>query len=321
MGWKTLGALIGIGLLGLTGAQAQQFPSQPIRLVLGFAPGGLTDFTGRVVAQGLSKALGGHSVVPENKPGAAGVTAAAYVARANPDGYTLVLTDPGTVINPMLRASVPYKMSELTTIGMVGSSPVVIVATPSLPVRDIKELIDYGLKNPKTLNFATAGIGSAPHLSAELFQSRTGVKMVHIPYAGIGGSYPDLMLGKIQLAFSSIVGALPFTSDNKVKALATTGSRRPAAYMNIPTVGEAALPGYSVDIWLALSAPAGTPEPVVKRLNAALNEALKSKDVIDSLGKVGIEAWTTTAEEANSFVEAEGKRWPAVIQAAGLGPK
>jgi tripartite-type tricarboxylate transporter receptor subunit TctC len=221
----------------------------------------------------------------------------------------------------MLRASVPYKMSELTTVGMVGSSPVVIVTSNSLPVNDIKELIDYGRSNPKKLAFASAGIGSAPHLSAELFQARTGVKMLHIPYAGIGGAYPDLMSGKIQVAFSSIVGALPFTSDNKVRALATTGSRRPAAYQNIPTVGEAALPGYSVDIWLALSLPAGAPEPAVKRLNAALNEALKTKDVVNALAKVGIEAWATTAEEANSFVDEEGKRWPAVIQAAGLGAK
>jgi tripartite-type tricarboxylate transporter receptor subunit TctC len=318
-----LTALLAIicGVLSVGVAHAQQFPSQPIRMVLGFAPGGLTDFTGRVVAQGLSKALGGHPVIPENKPGAAGVTAAAYVARSNPDGYTLVLIDPGTVINPMPRASVPYKMSELTTVGMVGSSPVVIVASNTLPVKDIKELIDYGIKNPRKLTFASAGIGSAPHLSAELFQSRTGVKALHIPYAGIGGSYPDLMSGKVQLAFSSIVGALPFTSDNKVRALATTGSKRPAAYPDIPTVAEAALPGYSVDIWLAVSAPTGTPEPVVKQLNAALNVALKDEEVINALRKVGIEAWTTSAEEANTFVDQEGRRWPTVIEAAGLGPK
>ena len=144
---------------------------------------------------------------------------------------------------------------------------------------------------------------------------------MHIPYAGIGGAYPDLMSGKIQLAFSSIVGALPFTSDNKVLAIATTGGKRPAAYPDIPTVAEAALPGYSVDIWLALAAPAGTPELVIKRLNTALNEALKEREVIDALAKVGIEAWATSASEANAFVDHEGKRWPSVIQDAGLGPK
>jgi tripartite-type tricarboxylate transporter receptor subunit TctC len=316
-------ALLGIvcGLLSIGAAHAQQFPNQPIRLILGFAPGGITDFSGRVIAQGLSKALGGHPVVPENKPGAAGVTAAAYVAHSAPDGYALVLIDPGTVVNPMLRPGVPYKMPELTMIGMVGSSPVVIVTSHALPVKDLKELIDYGLKNPKKLSFASAGIGSAPHLAAELFQSRTGMKMLHIPYAGIGGAYPDLMSGKIQLAFSSIVGALPFTSDNKVLAIATTGSKRPAAYPNIPTVAEAALPGYSVDIWLALAAPAGTPDAAIKRLSIALNEALREKEVIEALAKVGIEAWATSTSEANAFVDEEEKRWPSVIRDAGLGPK
>jgi tripartite-type tricarboxylate transporter receptor subunit TctC len=310
-----------LGVLSVGTASAQEFPNQPIRLILGFAPGGLTDFTGRVIAQGLSKALGGHPVVPENKPGAAGVTAAAFVARSVPDGYSLVLIDPGTVINPILRSNVPYKMSDLTTVGMVGSSPVVIVTSKSLEVNNVKELIEYGLKHPRKLSFASAGIGSAPHLSAELFQARTGVKMLHIPYAGIGGAYPDLMSGKIQVAFSSIVGALPFTADEKVRALATTGSKRPAAYPNIPTVGEAALPDYAVDIWLALSAAAGTPDAVVKRLNTALNEALKDKTVVDSLSKVGIEAWATSPDEANKFVDEEGKRWPAVIGTAGLTPK
>src|SRR5262249_27048527 len=155
------------------------------------------------------------------------------------------------------------------------------VTSKSLPVENLKDFIEYGLKNPGKLAFASAGIGSAPHLSAELFQSRTGVKMLHIPYAGIGGAFPDLMSGKVQVAFSSIVGALPFTSDNKVKALATTGSKRPAAYPNIPTVGEVALPGYSVDIWLAVAAAAGTPPAIVSQLNAALNDALKQKDVIE----------------------------------------
>ncbi len=145
--------------------------------------------------------------------------------------------------------------------------------------------------------------------------------MLHIPYAGIGGAFPDLMSGKVQVAFSSIVGALPFTSDNKARALATTGSKRPAAYPDIPTVAEVALPDYAVDIWLALAAPTGTPAPVVKRLNEALNEALKDKEVVDALAKVGIEAWATSPQEANTFVDGEGKRWPGVIQAAGIGPK
>ena len=300
---------------------AQQFPSQPLRMILGFSPGGLSDFTGRVVAQGLSKALGGHPVVSENKPGAGGVIAAAFVAQSKPDGHTMVLIDPGTVINPMLRATVPYQMSQLMTVGLVGSSPVVIVTAPSLPVTTLNELIDYGIKNPGKLSYASAGVGSAPHLAAELFMSRTGIKATHIPYAGIAKAYPDLLEGRIPLAFSSIVGAQPFTSANQVRALATTGSRRPSSYPDIPTVGEAALPGFDVDIWLAIAVAAGTPPDVIARLNAALNQALQEKDVIEQLAKVGIEARTSTSIAANEFVDREVKRWPAVIEAAGLAPK
>jgi tripartite-type tricarboxylate transporter receptor subunit TctC len=302
-------------------AHAQQFPSQPIHLVLGFAPGGITDFTGRVVAQQLSKVLNGNPVVPENRPGAAGVNAAGTVAHANPDGYTLILIDPGTVVNPMLRSGLPYQMSDFTMVGMVGASPVVIVTWNQLPVKDIKEFLDYGLKNPGKLSFATAGVGSAPHLAAELFESGTGLKAVHVPYQGIGGSFVDLMAGNIQMSFSSIVGALPFTRDNKIRALATTGLRRPASYPDIPTVAESVLPGYHVDIWLALAAPKGTPPATIEKLNAALQQALKAKEVVDALAKVGIEAQPTSAAEANAFVESEVKRWPPVIQSAGIGPK
>jgi tripartite-type tricarboxylate transporter receptor subunit TctC len=302
-------------------ARAQQFPTQPVHLILGFAPGGITDFTGRVVAQQLSKILGGNPVVPENRPGAAGANAAAAVAYSRADGYTLILIDSGTVVNPMIRTDVRYKMSDFTMVGMVGSSPVVIVTSNQLPVKSIGELVDYGTKNPDKLSFATAGIGSAPHLAAELFQSRTGVKAIHVPYPGIAGAFVDLMAGNIQLAFSSIVGALPLTSENKIRALATTGSRRPAAYPDIPSLAETVLPGFNVDIWLGLAAPKGTPEPVIQQLNIALQQALKEREVIESLAKVGIEAWPTTAADANSFVDGEEKRWPAVIRAAGLGPK
>jgi tripartite-type tricarboxylate transporter receptor subunit TctC len=302
-------------------ARAQQFPTQPIHLILGFAPGGITDFTGRIVAQRLSKILGGNPVVPENRPGAAGVNAAAAVAHSRADGYTLILIDSGTVVNPMLRNDARYRMSDFTMVGMVGSSPVVIVASNHLAVKSIDELIDYGTKNADKLSFGTAGIGSAPHLAAKLFESRTGMKAIHVPYPGIAGAFGDLMAGNIQLAFSSIVGALPLTSDNKIRALATTGSRRPAAYPDIPTLAETVLPGFNVDIWLGLAAPKGTPVPVIEQLNVALQQVLKEREVVESLAKVGIEAWPTTAAEANSFVEGEGKRWPAVIEAAGLGPK
>ena len=219
-------------------AQAQQFPTQPIHLILGFAPGGITDFTGRVVAQRLSRILGGNPVVAENRPGAAGVNAAAAVAHSRADGYTLILIDSGTVVNPMLRTDARYRMSDFTMVGMVGSSPVVIVASNHLAVKSIDELIDYGIKNPDKLSFATAGIGGAPHLAAKLFESRTAMKAIHVPYPGIAGAFGDLMAGNIQLAFSSIVGALPLTSENKIRATCHYGKPPPGGVPGCPDLGR-----------------------------------------------------------------------------------
>jgi tripartite-type tricarboxylate transporter receptor subunit TctC len=307
-------------LLGFR-ARADDFPSHPLRLILGFAPGGITDFVGRVVAQQLTQEFGGIAVVPENRPGSEGVTAAAYVAHTPADGYTLILIDSGTLVNPMLRADVPYQMTDFTMVGMVGASPIVVVASNTLAAKDIKALIDYGVQNPDKLSFGTAGVGSAPHLAAELLETKTGMKAVHIPYPGIAGAFTDLMAGNIQFAFSSIVGALPFTNDNRVRALATTGIHRPPTYPDVPTVAEAASPGYSAEIWLALAAPKGTPDAVIQRLNAALQHALAEKSVSDRLAKMGIEVRPLSAADTAAFVASEEKRWPAVIHAAGLGPK
>ncbi len=318
-------ACASVALLCVTTASFQGFaddyPTRPIHLILGFAPGGIADFVGRVVAQQLTQEFNGIAVVVENKPGSEGVTAAAYVAHASADGYTLMLIDSGTLVNPMLRQDVPYHMSDFSMVGMVGTSPIVIVASHTLAVKDIRDLIEYGIKNPNKLSFATAGVGSPPHLAAELLETKTGLKAVHVPYPGIGGAFTDLMAGNIQFAFSSVVGALPFTSANKVRALATTGMHRPPAYLDIPTIAESISPGYSAEIWLALAAPKGTPGGVIQRLDSALQHALVEKGVSERLAKMGIEVWPLSAVDTNAFVASEEKRWPAVIWEAGLGPK
>ena len=302
-------------------ACAYDYPTRPIHLILGFAPGGITDFVGRVMAQQLTQEFNGIAVVPENRPGSEGITAAAYVAHTPADGYTLILIDSGTLVNPMLRADVPYQMSDFTMAGMVGTSPIVIVVSNTLAVKDIKDLIEYCVKNPDKLSFGTAGVGSAPHLAAELLETKTGMKAVHVPYPGIGGAFTDLMAGNIQFAFSSVVGALPFTSANRVRALATTGTHRPPAYLDIPTIAETVSPGYSAEIWLALAAPKGTPGGVIQRLDSALQHALGEKSVSERLAKMGIEVRPLSAVDTNAFVASEENRWPAVIGEAGLGPK
>ncbi len=225
-------------VVSAAGAHAQGYPSKPIRIVLPYVPGGIIDTAGRNLALRLSETLG-QSVVAENRPGAGGMVGADVTARSAPDGYTILLTDPALVTNPTLQADVPYDLFKgLQAVSIVGSSPVVIVASPSLPVKTFDELIAYAKANPGKLNFASAGVGTAPHLAGEMIKLRTGIDMTHVPYRGIGAAYPDVMSGKVQLAFSSIAGAVPFTKDNRVRAIATTGSVRSPVYPDLPTVAE-----------------------------------------------------------------------------------
>jgi len=294
-------------------AQAQTYPTRPVRLVLPYGPGGIIDYVGRTVAQKLSEEVG-QPVVAENRPGAGGILGTDTVARSAPDGYTLVLMDPAIVINPTLQADVPYDLfKSLQTVSVISSSPEVLVVNPSLPVKTFGELVAYGKANPGKLNFASAGIGTTPHLAGEMFKLRTGIDAIHVPYKGIGASYTDMMSGKVQMAFSSIAGALPFTSDNRVRALATTGLKRSAVYPDVPTVAEAGLPGFEVDLWLAVFAPTGLPAPVTARLNAALNQALAASDLKAALAKVGVEPRGTSPEEGAAFVRAEFDKWKQVV--------
>jgi tripartite-type tricarboxylate transporter receptor subunit TctC len=297
----------------LASAQAQTYPSKPVRLVLPYAPGGIIDYVGRTLAQKLTENLG-QPVVAENRPGAGGVLGTDSVARSAPDGYTLVLMDPAIVINPTLQADVPYDVfKSLQTVSIVSSSPEVLVISPTLPVKTFSELVAYGKANPGKLNFASAGIGTTPHLAGEMFKLRTGIDATHIPYKGIGASYTDMMSGKVQMAFSSIAGALPFTSDNRVRAIATTGAKRSGVYPDLPTVAEAGLPGFEVDLWLGVFAPAKLPAPVLARLNGELIKALGADDLKAALGKVGVEPRGTSPEEGAAFLRTEYDKWKQVI--------
>jgi len=304
--------------LGVTSAHAQAYPNQPVRLVLGYAPGGVVDFTGRALAQALTKTLG-QQIVVENRPGAAGAVATTFIAKTRPDGYTIMVMDVGTVINPLMRKDVGYKIGEVTSFGMVASAPVVIVVSNNFPVRTPQELVAWGKANPDKLNFATAGVGTAPHLGAEQFWPHVGVKAVHVPYPGIGAAFPDVLSGKVQLAFSSIAGARPFIADNRVRAIATTSLKRPAGLTDIPTIHETLMPNFNIDIWTTLAGPAGTPAPIAARLNEALVAAQKDPEFVAAMEKIGAEAWSTSVKEANDILLAEDKKWAPLVRAAGLG--
>ncbi|MGA7487990.1 MAG: tripartite tricarboxylate transporter substrate binding protein [Xanthobacteraceae bacterium] len=299
---------------------AQTYPSKPIRIVLPYVPGGIIDTAGRNLALRLSATLG-QSVVAENRPGAGGMVGADVTARSAPDGYTILLTDPALVTNPTLQADVPYDLFKgLQAVSIVGSSPVVIVASPSLPVKTFDELIAYAKANPGKLNFASAGVGTAPHLAGEMIKLRTGIDMTHVPYRGIGAAYPDVMSGKVPLAFSSIAGAVPFTKDNRVRAIATTGSVRSPVYPDLPTVAES-LPGFDVDLWIGIYAPAGLPPAVLAKLNGAINEVLQHPELKAAFARIGITPRGTSSGDAAAFTGSEYEKWKKVIVEGKIKPQ
>lgn len=293
-------------------AFAETYPDRPVRLLLPYNPGGIVDYVGRALGQHLGEALG-QPVVPENRPGAGGILGTEVTARAQPDGYTLLLMDNAIVINPSLQEHVPYDLKQLEAISWVSSSPLVLVVTPALHVNTYDAFVAYAKANPGKLNFATAGVGTAPHLAAEMFKQRTGIEAIHVPYKGIGASYIDLMSNKIQFAFSSIAGALPFTGDNRVIALATSGETRSAVYPDKPTMDEAGLKGYSVDLWLALFAPAGMPDDVKTKLTKAVQTAVSSPGFKSALATIGATPRGTSPGDAAVFIRSEFAKWKHVI--------
>jgi tripartite-type tricarboxylate transporter receptor subunit TctC len=289
------------------------FPSRPIHLIMPYAPGGIVDFAGRVLAQKLGEVLG-QPVVAENRPGAGGIVGVEYVARSAPDGYDLVIMDPAFVINPTLQKSMPYDIfKDLATVSIVNSSPEVLVVAPQLGIKTYAELVAYGKANPGKLNYASAGVGTTPHLAAAMWALRSGVDAVHVPYKGVGPSYVDLVGGKVQMLFSSIAGALPFTSKGNVIALATTGSERSPVYPDLPTVSEAGLPGYVVDLWLGVYTPATVPPEVLAKLNAGIAKALKDEQLKASFATFGLTPRGTTLAEGAAFTKSEYEKWKKVI--------
>jgi tripartite-type tricarboxylate transporter receptor subunit TctC len=304
-------AIVGLAFSAST-AFAQSYPDRPIRLILPYNPGGIVDYVGRALGQHLGDALG-QPVVPENRAGAGGILGTEVTARAQADGYTLLLMDPGIVINPSLQEHVPYDLfKQLDAISVVSSSPLLLVVTPALNVKTLDAFIAYAKANPGKLNFATAGVGTAPHLAAELFKQHTGVEATHVPYKGIGASYIDLMSNKIQFSFSSIAGAIGFTKDSRVLALASTGERRSELYPDTPTMIEAGL-DFTVDLWLGLFAPANMPDDVKAKLTKAVQSVAAKPAFKAQLATVGATPRGTPPAEAAVFVKAEYAKWKQVI--------
>lgn len=315
-----LAAALGAAALPRAGAAQQDYPTRPIRLVIPNPPGGTSDLLGRAIANHLAERLD-QTVVPDNRSGAGGIIPAEFVARAAPDGYTLLIGNIGpNAINKSLYQRLPYDpAADFTPITLAVRVPNVLVLHPSVPARSVRELIEIARARPGELTFASSGSGQSPHLSGEWFASAAGVRMTHVPYRGAAPSMQDLLAGNVNMIFENITNALPHIRAGALRALAVTSARRSSALPELPTIAEAAgLEGYDVSSWFGMFGPAGMPRPVVDRLSTEIRAYLALPATRETLSRLGAEVAGGTPEEFAAFVRAEIAKWAAVIERAGI---
>ena len=297
---------------------AQTYPSKPIHLVVPFPPGGPTDIVGRMVAQKLSDGVG-QNVVVENRPGAGGTVGSASVAKAAPDGYTLLYGSTSTLaIAPSLYKNLPYDPQKaFAPISLISSGPIIIAVNEKVPARTLKEFIELAKRSPGKLAYGSGGNGTPPHLAGELFKTVAGVDLLHVPYKGGGPAIVDLAAGQVQAIFEGQVALMPHFQSGRARPLAITGPKRSPALPDVPTAAEAGLPKYDANFWSGVVAPAGTPPDVIGRLNGALVKALGSPELRDALTKQGLEPAGNTPQEFAEHIRAEAQKWAGVVKASG----
>ena len=299
------------------GALAQGYPTKPVTLVVPFSPGGAADIMSRLLAERLNKRMG-QPVLVENKPGAGTMIASEYVARAAPDGYTLLLAASSLGIAPSLYSKVNYDpVKDFATISQVASVVHVLVVHPSIPAKNVGELVSWLKANPTKANYGSVGAGTSTHLEAELFNSVAGVKMQHIPYKGSAPALTDMVGGQLQVMFDAYASSGPFIKDGKVRLLAVTTAQRSQSLPDTPTVAESGLPGYEAMPWLGLVAPAKTPAPVVDKLYAELHEVLKEPEVQDKFRALGLDIIGSKPDEFAAFLRKDIVKWAKVIKDSG----
>jgi tripartite-type tricarboxylate transporter receptor subunit TctC len=298
---------------------AAQYPARPITLVVPYAAGGGNDVIARIVAEKMATSLG-QSIVIENRGGAGGTIATRQVARAEPDGYTLLIATSSLAINPSLYPNAGYDpRKDFAGVGLIASSGNILLVHPSVPARSVGDLIALAKQQPGKLTFGSTGTGSSVHLAAELFAGMAGIKISHVPYKGSAPALNDLVGGHVTMIFSTAASAAGLVRDgSKVRALAVTGGKRSAQFPELPTVAEAALPGYEAVLHYGIVAPAGTPRPVVAKLNAALNAALATEDIKRRLALEGAEALPVRPEEHDADIAAEEAKWSEIIRKSGM---
>jgi len=299
-------------------AIAQSYPAQPIRMIAPFPPGGSVDIMARLIGDPLGNQLGGRIVV-ENRSGASGNLGMEATARAAPDGYTIVLNTIPLVTNQSLFKNLTWDpIKDFVHIGMVATAPHALVVPKKNPANSVQELLAAARANPGKMNYASAGIGTTFHFCAEMFKDETGTNIVHVPYKGGGPALVDTLSGVVDMSFPTLSAVLPHVKAGTLKALAVTSTTRSKLLPDVPTMQEAGVKDFQFTQWLAILAPAGTPQPVVARLNGALNAALGSKEVVDKFSQQGFEPFITSPEESRKFLANEVQRYARLIKARGI---
>ena len=303
-------------------ALAQPYPSRPVKLVVGFAPAGAADFVARAMNEPLSRALG-QPVVVENRPGAGSSIAAEFVAKSAPDGYTILIASPSSIlVNPIISPKEGFDpRRDLAPISKVTSSPLVVAVNPGVGVNTLQELIALAKRSPGKLNFATSGNGAAPHLAAVLFMRLAGVEMVHVPYKGGGPAVQSVLAGDTQLSFATPPSVLPLVQAGRLKALAVTSRNRTALVPGVPGMAEAGLPDYEISFWYGFFAPAGTPQEILHRIFAATKATLSDPKINAALAKEGTETSGSASPEAfDAFIAEDQKLWQRLVKESGAKP-
>lgn len=310
LAWATLVACVPAAL-------AQNYPTKPVRLIVPLAAGGPTDVLARGLGPKLSEILG-QPVVIDNRPGANTNLGNELVAKAAPDGHTLLLTANGLTINPSLYTGLRYDpIKDFAPIMLVATSPLVLVVHPSLPAKSVRELVAFAKSKPRQLLYGSPGNGSPPHLAGEMLNTMAGVKLVHVPYKGVTGAFSDLLGGQLSLMFPAAPLALPQARAGKLRALATTGDKRTAAAPDLPTIAETGLPGYEVFVWFGMLAPAGTPSAVISRLHTELARIIGLPEIRERWAALGAEPVRSAPAEFAAFLKADVVKWAKVVRDSG----
>ena len=302
-------------------ATAQNYPTRAVRLVVPSSPGGGTDITGRIIAQKLSEQLG-QQVVVDNRAGAGTIIGNEIVAKAPPDGYTLLMGLSTLAINPSMYAKLPYDaIKDLAPVSLAVLSPNILTVHPSVPAKTVKEFIALAKAKPGTITFGSAGQATSPHLSGELLKVLAKIDIVHVPFKGSGQSVISSLAGEIAANFPSVPTAIPYIKAGKLRGLGVTTAKRSQALPDVPSIAEAGVPGYEATQWFGVLAPAGTPRPIIDRLNQEIVKLLKLPDVRDRLIADGTDPVGNTPEEFASYIRSETEKWTKVIKAAGIKPQ